>query len=63
MIGQMQGKFQLEVVGGVGHMVHEVSSFVSFRSILLLPYACQVFWILVVLVLTLVHSYRIIQML
>ncbi|TFK45375.1 protein phosphatase methylesterase [Heliocybe sulcata] len=23
MIGQMQGKFQLEVVGGVGHVVHE----------------------------------------
>lgn len=24
MIGQMQGKFQLEVVPDVGHMVHEV---------------------------------------
>lgn len=24
MIGQMQGKFQLEVLQGVGHMVHEV---------------------------------------
>ncbi|KZT19621.1 hypothetical protein NEOLEDRAFT_1141737 [Neolentinus lepideus HHB14362 ss-1] len=28
MIGQMQGKFQLAVVGGgVGHCVHEVSVF------------------------------------
>jgi pimeloyl-ACP methyl ester carboxylesterase len=25
MIGQMQGKFQLVVVPGVGHMLHEVS--------------------------------------
>jgi len=24
MIGQMQGKFQLEVISGVGHMLHEV---------------------------------------
>jgi protein phosphatase methylesterase 1 len=24
MIGQMQGKFQMEVVPGVGHMLHEV---------------------------------------
>ena len=24
MIGQMQGKFQLVVIPGVGHMVHEV---------------------------------------
>lgn len=24
MIGQMQGKFQLEVLTGVGHMIHEV---------------------------------------
>lgn len=27
MIGQMQGKFQLEVISGVGHMLHEVRSF------------------------------------
>jgi protein phosphatase methylesterase 1 len=26
MIGQMMGKFQMEVVPGVGHMLHEVSS-------------------------------------
>ena len=26
MIGQMQGKFQLVVIPGVGHMVHEVSN-------------------------------------
>ena len=26
MIGQMQGKFQLEVISGVGHMLHEVCS-------------------------------------
>lgn len=26
MIGQMQGKFQLAVIPGVGHMVHEVSA-------------------------------------
>jgi len=26
MIGQMQGKFQLEVISGVGHMLHEVRS-------------------------------------
>lgn len=26
MIGQMQGKFQLEVISGVGHMLHEVQS-------------------------------------
>ena len=25
MIGQMQGKFQMEVVPNVGHMLHEVS--------------------------------------
>ena len=25
MIGQMQGKFQMVVVPGVGHMLHEVS--------------------------------------
>ena len=25
MIGQMQGKFQMTVVPGVGHMLHEVS--------------------------------------
>jgi protein phosphatase methylesterase 1 len=24
MVGQMQGKFQMEVVPGVGHMLHEV---------------------------------------
>jgi protein phosphatase methylesterase 1 len=24
MIGQMQGKFQMEVISGVGHMLHEV---------------------------------------
>lgn len=29
-IGQMQGKFQMSVVTGVGHMLHEVSS--SFPS-------------------------------
>ena len=27
MIGQMQGKFQLEVISEVGHMLHEVRSF------------------------------------
>jgi hypothetical protein len=27
MIGQMQGKFQLEVISGVGHMLHEVRPF------------------------------------
>jgi hypothetical protein len=26
MIGQMQGKFQMEVVPGVGHILHEVIS-------------------------------------
>lgn len=29
MIGQMQGKFQLEVLANVGHMVHEVSEHYS----------------------------------
>jgi hypothetical protein len=24
MIGQMQGKFQMDVIPGVGHMLHEV---------------------------------------
>jgi len=33
MIGQMQGKFQLEVVNGVGHHLHEVCMF--------FPTACQ----------------------
>ena len=27
MIGHMQGKFQLEVISGVGHMLHEVRFF------------------------------------
>jgi protein phosphatase methylesterase 1 len=27
MIGQMQGKFQMEVVPGVGHMLHEVCTY------------------------------------
>jgi len=31
MIGQMQGKFQLVVVPGVGHMLHEVSRQFSHR--------------------------------
>ena len=29
MIGQMQGKFQLEVLTGVGHMIHEVGTITS----------------------------------
>jgi hypothetical protein len=37
MIAQMQGKFQLVVVGGVGHVVHEVRVcvfvFVSFAGV------------------------------
>lgn len=31
MIGQMQGKFQLVVLPGVGHMVHEVRTFATHR--------------------------------
>ena len=36
MIGQMQGKFQMEVVPGVGHMLHEVRSSVPTQLVLLL---------------------------
>ena len=32
MIGQMQGKFQMEVVPAVGHMLHEVRDFSSYIS-------------------------------
>lgn len=32
MIGQMQGKFQLVVMAGVGHMVHEVSLILAHLS-------------------------------
>jgi pimeloyl-ACP methyl ester carboxylesterase len=33
MIGQMQGKFQLVVVPGVGHMLQEVCTFLFFCAI------------------------------
>ena len=32
IIGQMQGKFQMEVVPGVGHMLHEVRDYL-FQNI------------------------------
>lgn len=34
MIGQMQGKFQLEVVPNVGHILHEVRYISSFTALL-----------------------------
>lgn len=33
MIGQMQGKFQMEVVPEVGHMLHEVNAQNSFSRL------------------------------
>ena len=33
MIGQMQGKFQMEVVPGVGHMIQEVGNLYDILNI------------------------------
>jgi hypothetical protein len=42
MIGQMQGKFQMEVVPGVGHMLQEVCVFiVNSREILVDLLRCR----------------------